>query len=364
MSEVTYYKQFGSKIFFLEFNLPHNLFTNQNPVSCSVKFASVDIADFNKELTPELTAKGPYPIAVRHLDHKYCVVERPPFQISLDYSPTRSGIKRRNVRSVKIWIPWTTVIINHESMSLTDIKMYFSSKPLQSFSDLLIQPYFPNLFGDGKVCMGPGASNKLITTFGENYSIEQLYNFFVNEYFSGGWNADIIPSSYYEVIQKNSHTTYFNKQQQKFKFYTSTHTSFDFANFCYSLSFLSLEETLSLVENATQEKRGYIVMPLSDIIQTNSNNSYFKHPSSFYSSFYSKTQINFTNSLYDPDSLSIYNPDSRNAYFQNCIQVLKQNLIDKIESVIDHFYDEVINKDNNFSSFEFLIEPVSVNAES
>ena len=366
MSDVIYYKQYGSNLYFLEFSMPHNIFSYEKTSANYVRFGSASMSEFNEVLIPQPTISGPYPVAIRYLNNTFCLIERPPFQISLDYSPTRSSVKRRKVKPVKIWIPWTTVLINHESMSLSDIKIYFSSKPLQSLEDKVMQPYLPNLFGDGKICLGPGSTNRYHEIFGQDYSIEKLYNFFMNEYFSGGWNADIIPSSYYKILSTNHHTDYFKmtENKNKFKFYTSSHVSFDFANFLYHLSFLSLDETLSVLENATTNSDSHVVFPLSNILTSNSYNTSFSHPSSFYSTHYSKVTIDFINTCYNRETYMSHSSEDRTAYIDSCIEIFKKTISENIDHLIDNVYQNIVVEDNNSINLELIMQQSPTSIES
>jgi hypothetical protein len=342
-----YYKQYGSKIFFLEFDLPNGIFNSSVSVS-NARFGYSEILDFNQSLIPDFKASGPYPIAVRYIDNKYCVIERPPFQFSLDYSPTRSGYKRRNVRSVKVWAPWTIVVINHQTMSPTDIRMYFSFKPLESLDDRVIQPYFPNIYGDSRVCLGSSVYDNLRNSFGEDYTIEQLYTFFMNEYFSGGWNADIIPSSYYKLKASNSQTDYFNMNESKLKhkFYTSRHMPFDFANFVYHMSFMSLDEILHAVQNAIEVKDDYIVFPISNAIKSDNAPSSYIHPNSFYG-HYSKVTLTFNNLSFNQEDYYLHDAISRREYVNNVYQFCSQYIQQDIDEILDQVYQQIILEEKN-----------------
>ena len=140
------------------------------------------------------------PLAVRYSspDGTMHVIERPPFEIEIDFS-TSTSYRPRNcpkfLKSVKIWIPWTVSVIStsYQSNSFSNsfsFHLYFNDQPLQSFDDKLVPCYLPNSSG-GNICMGQDSliASQLIEN---GSSITEVYNHIFNSYF-GGWNCDLTP---------------------------------------------------------------------------------------------------------------------------------------------------------------------------
>ena len=139
------------------------------------------------------------PLAVRYSspDGKTHVIERPPFEIEIDFSASTSYRPRTSpkfLQSAKIWIPWTVSVIScNQSGSFSSsfsFHLYFNDGPLKSFDDKLVACYLPNS-SSGSICMG---QDSLITSqlIQNGSSITEIYNHTFNSYF-GGWNCDLSP---------------------------------------------------------------------------------------------------------------------------------------------------------------------------
>lgn len=162
---------------------------------------------------PQYNSSELYPMAVRYADpqnHIY-VIERPPFEVDIDFSSSKSYRKRRHPKVLdnkKMWIPWTVSVIrfykNRIYRSTTqnynpnsyhyEFYLFFNNKPLSSVDDLLIPAWLPNISTNGAVCMGQDNSPVLSLTNDFNQSsLTQVYNLLFNNFFSG-WNADLAPT--------------------------------------------------------------------------------------------------------------------------------------------------------------------------
>lgn len=135
-----------------------------------------------------------YPIAVRYTNGKNLwVIERPPFKATATYRQTRSGSDSLKEKSYDIWMPWTVMVLNVDfSMSSYDCHLFFNDKPLQSLEDNLVPCFFPNIYGDGRMCLNQtsiGLQQHLAST--ESFNISTVYNYIINDYMSGGWNLDL-----------------------------------------------------------------------------------------------------------------------------------------------------------------------------
>lgn len=142
-----------------------------------------------------------YPMAVRYADpyNGLYVIERPPFQIDMDFSTSKSYRGRRTPKFLsqqKIWIPWTISIISFKKYNSTSYQhsfhLLFNDKPISSLDEVLVPAYLPNVGYPGQVCLGED-SLKVNQTISQNPSdIASIYNMAFNSYFSG-WNSDLSP---------------------------------------------------------------------------------------------------------------------------------------------------------------------------
>ena len=140
-----------------------------------------------------------YPIAVRYTNGKNLwVIERPPFKATVTYRQTRSSSDALKEKTYDIWMPWTIMVLNIDfSMSSYDSYLFFNDKPLQSLDDKLIPCFFPNIYGDGRMCLNQttiGLQQHLAKT--QSFDISTVYNYIINDYMSGGWNLDLGSHNY------------------------------------------------------------------------------------------------------------------------------------------------------------------------
>jgi len=161
-----------------------------------------------EEIKSSLTLQK-YPVCVRYISSNYVVVERPPFRVPVRMKYGHSmGRETRSDKSSyqnEIWIPWTVTIIDRHYLksmntrafrasSSRPVYMFFRSSALTSLDDVMVAPYTPNVYADGVICMGRTASDAFARIRqGElnPESVTDVYNYWMNEYFSGGWNLDL-----------------------------------------------------------------------------------------------------------------------------------------------------------------------------
>lgn len=294
----SYFKQYDNDIYHIKFSSrQHNLSLSNLRFTGSLSVFSLDDLKnvLNKSsVSPLSYIKGPYPIAVRHIhnDHVY-VVERPPFQIKVDYSPTKSNMARRPIKPVQIWIPWTLTFYDLSSDQhrlMSNYAIYFNDGPLQSLDDVLLHSYTSNVYGNGRICLGATAS-ALNQAFLDKKidNLSTLHNMMFNDYFSGGWNCDLSSNVLYAItmldnpliindyknIDPNSEIG-IRAKKSNIKFSRSYHDNYKTANFYYNLSLLTLEETLSLVSQLKNiDKNLYgTKIPLNKILEGYSNESF------------------------------------------------------------------------------------------
>ena len=203
------------------------------------------------------------PLAVRYSspDGKTHVIERPPFEIEIDFSSSTSYRPRNTpkfLQSAKMWIPWTVSVIStdYQSNSFSSsfgFHLYFNDGPLQSFDDKLVPCYLPNS-SSGNICMGQDSlgTTQLIQ---DGASITDIYNHTFNSYF-GGWNCDLCPqmlsSEYFApIVQRISA----NKKNAAIvgNYAYRNNTGKYFKSLLYLLSNTSLQEHIRYI-TYTKEK--------------------------------------------------------------------------------------------------------------
>jgi hypothetical protein len=206
------------------------------------------------------------PLAVRYSspDGKTHIIERPPFEIEIDFSTATSYRPRttpKYLQSVKMWIPWTVSVISTEyqsgSFSSSFVfHLYFNDGPLQSFDDKLVPCYLPNS-SSGNICMGQDSlpTSQMIEN---GSSITDIYNHTFNSYF-GGWNCDLSCAMqnleyFAPIVEKISQ----NKKSAAIisNYYKRHNTAKYYKSLLYLLSNISLQEHIGYI-TYTKEKTSY-----------------------------------------------------------------------------------------------------------
>lgn len=162
-----------------------------------------DTSSNDLSLVSQYFDKTPFPICVRYKSEKCIVIERPPFKVSpnIRYGKRSWRNNAKYQKEADIWIPWTVMILTtNKSFNNSDDRaavipyLFFRDAPLTSFDDLLGLPYTPNVFRDGRICLGE-SENRLAEKINNKEflisDIADLYYFIANEYFMGGWNLDL-----------------------------------------------------------------------------------------------------------------------------------------------------------------------------
>lgn len=134
-----------------------------------------------------------YPIAVRYTDgKKVWLIERPPFKAQITYkaSPASSNAEHT---PLEMWMPWTVMLLIAEPEQSHYVSyLYFNDSPITSFDDLAVPCFHMNMYQDARMCLSVSYSllqHHLSET--NSYTISNIYNFILNDYMSGGWNADL-----------------------------------------------------------------------------------------------------------------------------------------------------------------------------
>lgn len=139
-----------------------------------------------------------YPMAVRYISSQGTyVVERPPFQLEVDYRMGSAYSSNPKMPPVKIWVPWTIMVFSARSFAVGnfgDVELYFSDGPLQSMDDQLVPCFYPNTYTNGRICFS-NSLNDFADVLNleelKNINISYIYNYIFNNYMMGGWNSDL-----------------------------------------------------------------------------------------------------------------------------------------------------------------------------
>jgi hypothetical protein len=179
-------------------------FPDVYPVSIA-KYASVSTDQFyalKTNISSDHYNPHLYPIAVRYVsnDGTY-VIERPPFQIEVDFKPATARTQAEKIPPIKIWVPWTVAYLKLDSLaetSLSSMRLYFNDGPISSLDDILIPSFLPNSYSNGNICFSNSMSDYyevLDEDLLRKSDIQYIYNYIFNNYMMGGWNCDL--SSYF-----------------------------------------------------------------------------------------------------------------------------------------------------------------------
>jgi hypothetical protein len=152
------------------------------------KLRSSNTTNYDRSYFNELA-----PIAVRYTNGtNLWLIERPPFEATITYKATRSSSDGKT-KEYKIWMPWTVMLVETvPENSYFNASLFFNDGPITSLDDLAIPCMFPNMYGDGHMCLNQ-TSTMLQQHLAANnsYDIATIYNFLINDYMSGGWNTDL-----------------------------------------------------------------------------------------------------------------------------------------------------------------------------
>jgi len=205
----TYYYKYShdffsqrDNVYFRYYNPRLDLVFDQATISAQVD--AIHLSSIYPTPFPKSSTNDTYPMAVRYADptNGIYVVERPPFEVDVDFSVNKS-FRARKVPKLfannKMFIPWTLSLIKLDKNSLTnsysgyEFYLYFNNKPISSLDDLIIPAWLPNISASGQVCMGEDSRQvaNLLSNESE-FSFLEIYNTIFNSFFSG-WNSDLSP---------------------------------------------------------------------------------------------------------------------------------------------------------------------------
>lgn len=293
-----------------------------------------------------------YPIAVRYISKdNHFVIERPPFQLEVDFRLGSASSHKPKIPTTKVWIPWTVMVLKLNSLTAADfssVRLYFNDGPISSLEDVLLPTWLPNSYNNGSICFS-NSLNDFTTVLDLDQIVDgnlsYIYNYIFNNYMMGGWNSDLALHFNYLYIDeyvaslhgypslkkynypskediKNIVSNYPEESDAKYikKCLSSKMTIQNYRNSVNayvkhfaSLSALSLEETLSLITETKKLKINHFKkFQLSNILTNNNSyyNNRYSDPNGFMTSF---TTSVMSNSSLDP--VYNYNVTDNFVYF-------------------------------------------------
>jgi len=139
-----------------------------------------------------------YPMAVRYIsENNTYVIERPPFELEIDFRMGGAHSGHPKMPAVKIWVPWTVMIFKANAFvtgSFSEAQLFLNSGPIESLDDHLVPCLYPNSYSNAKICFSNSLNDfndVLDLKEFEKGNIGYIYNYIFNNYMMGGWNADL-----------------------------------------------------------------------------------------------------------------------------------------------------------------------------
>jgi hypothetical protein len=206
-----------------------------------------------------------YPIAVRYTDGKsFWIIERPPFKATINYKTTPAS-KHSKQEIVDLWMPWTVMILFIDPQNSNyNTYLLFNDSPITSLDDLAIPCFHMNMYDDARMCLNSSfvmLQQHLSQT--NDYSISNIYNFVLNDYMTGGWNADLSLNVFDRISYrsktiseiKNLITNGDPSKGIKSSLTSRGYTSYKkyYKNYFSYFSTLTLEEILSIISKIKNE---------------------------------------------------------------------------------------------------------------
>lgn len=302
----------------------------------------------------DVTFNDFYPIAVRYTDGKNIwLIERPPFLANIDFKNSRSSWEGKQ-KDYSIWMPWTTMLlVSNPTNSHYDAHLFINDGPITSLDDYAIPCIFPNIYGDGRMCLNQtsiGLQQHVASI--NKFDISTIYNYIINDYMTGGWNTDLgiqvfdKITSFSKSAKLAKHKIVHGDPSQK-KIYPSAVTAAGrisakkyIPNFINYFSRSSLDEINTIISEAKQT------------IAAN-NNGWFRT----YSDIISSVTKNFSSTHTYSTPLEVPNPT-------NYIYVIYRLLCDLD---VSNALTEAANGDDNtyeFELFENMIQFIKTDLHS
>jgi len=263
------------------------------------EYFKIHLADFQKMISIKNTTAfipednsieslkaNRFPTGFRVLDGKggYAIIERPPFKLSLDFSPfkayyvssrRRSKKKaeeniRKSFENVSIWVPWTVYILEFLSKSQIVCSVFFNDRPLTSLDDIVFPAILPNVFADGRICFGDYDSHihqSYTKMAKDKIVVRDIFNECVSYFYSGGFNSDIIPHTCppFLSMYKDGNSMKRIRDKRSLEIYKTAYdkteflnvNSFNKSNYAYGAA-QNYANSISIWSNYTLEETMYL----------------------------------------------------------------------------------------------------------
>lgn len=208
-----------------------------------------------------------FPVSLRHISPSGTFVfERPPFNNTFRYQPMKAHGATKTQRPAleyNVWFPWSVYVLpknyyaDADGYPFQDPYVFFTGSKLSSFEDSIYNAPLPNIFGDSRACMG-GSNSLIMNQWTQLRQVKtptyaDAFNICINNFFSGGWNNDILPSHTIPRVMRYNYYANHNafddneEQEQKNREYSlrvSNPSGNQFSNYLKLWSQMTLEEVL------------------------------------------------------------------------------------------------------------------------
>lgn len=272
--DYTFYNADDGLLFALNYSGAPNFIGNEYYYTYNTSFASLKSEAANATLdTLHSEDYSLYPMAVRYADpaKNFYIIERPPFQIDVDFSTAKSYRQRKSPKylsTTKIWVPWTVSILSFNVSSQISTNqftfgIYFNNKPLSSIDEHVLPCYLPNTDYSGRICMGQDSLPVSQIISKDPKDITAIYNAAFNSYFAG-WNSDLLPEFYLTPYIKDLICNRISKIKGSPKHYRDFIYSINYVNrfdgsnakylssILYTVSNMSLDEIFQYIESCKE----------------------------------------------------------------------------------------------------------------
>lgn len=132
-----------------------------------------------------------YPIAIKEkIGQNGYLIERSPFKLKLNFKSSKSHNREPKKRlDTYVWVPWSLYFFDSTT---NRISVYFGSGPSSNPDTRYVNCTFPNTYSDGTICWNASLSKY---DFSNIKDVREHFGMLINEYYSGGWNTDLFPTT-------------------------------------------------------------------------------------------------------------------------------------------------------------------------
>lgn len=295
-----------------------------------------------------------FPMALRAIlkDGSY-IFERPPFQYTVHLSPKNarhtSMTMNNQYISETVWIPWSFYQLKPaKNFTLDQIpysfSLFFSDQKITSFDHSFTVAPLPNVFADGKVCLGDSGANlyRDYLDLSDKDSVKDIFNIFINTFYSGGWNADVLGHilPMFDYVNFNYPSTHPDYDRLKDIYYKArksvvpiSHRDPSVRNYINALkmwSNMSLEDTLVCFNAHIHSDKNYTNYHSLDTLAPENELTYFN-------SFLANNKLNILSPSFKSQQY-FENPTDRSVvYLDN--DLTESDYYSILNNLIDYFKD-------------------------